>query len=251
MTKHLTLSLSIISLFFGEGIAQLGVTRVFSDFAGYWSSAISPTSPNNTHFLIAFEAGGTTYSTGVDDALLTTQGVTFTPQEFVALPAIVPSSGGLLGVGSQFGGGGCVPAPYGNNVTDYLTDGANGLNLGTAIFNPGGSIIYNVSDVDPAAIGDGIPDLIVTQVGDYSAGANDVFRFLDGSGVQVGTSLNLDFTSAGKVSNLSWKFYTRGTPPSCGGSTSGNRDFRMIAVDFNDLGINGTNYNSVARFEHQ
>ena len=234
--------------------AQLAVTSVYTDFSGFWTSStgsINPVSPNNTHHLLGFQTGSTVWTTGVNDATLTANGVTYSPQNFIAMPATVSGAGGLIGVGSQFNGAGCVPAPFGNNASQYLGDGIQGLNLSTAMFNVGGVISYTVSSIADFSINDGIPDIIITQVGDYTAGVNDWFRFYDADNNVIGTPLEVNFATIPKVSNLSWKFFTRAAVPACGGSTSGNRDFRMIAIDFADLGINAANYSSITRFEHQ
>lgn len=249
-------SLGIITLIFKNEIthAQTPVHQVYSDFGGFWtssSSSISTTSPNNTHHLIGFRTGTTVWSTGVANSTLTANNIIFSPQNFEAMPATVSSNGRLLGVGALYGGSGCVTAPYGNNASAYLTDGIHGLNLATAIFNSGGTMTYSVSNLTSASIGDGVPDIIITQVGDYTSGTNDRFRFLNSSGAVVGVPVDVDFTHIPKVSNLNWKFYTRGTPPTCGGSTAGNRDFRMLAFDLADLGINASNYSQISRFEHQ
>jgi len=58
------------------------------------------------------------------------------------------------------------PAPV-NSLALYLTDGPNGLNLGTGIANlPKGDLTFRVTNINPAAIGDGIPDILVTQIAD-------------------------------------------------------------------------------------
>lgn len=66
-----------------------GATRVYTDFDGYWTSGtndINPIMPNNTHHLLGFTWNGITYSTGIDDANLTAQGVNFSAQQYQAFP---------------------------------------------------------------------------------------------------------------------------------------------------------------------
>jgi len=234
--------------------SQVGITRVISDYNGYWSSSSSSINsivPDGFHNLLAFESNGTIYSTGVNDLFLTGRGVPFIPQDFEALPATVSSSGGLIGLASNYGGSGCAATPYGNNASAYLSDGAKGLNLGTAIFNAGGTISYEVTTLEELAVGDGVPDIIVTQMGQYTSSDSDQLSFIDKDGNVVGNLIDVNFTLAPKIADFNWKFYTRGSTPSCGGASSGNRDFRMVAFDFADLGITPANVSDIARFQHQ
>jgi hypothetical protein len=227
---------------------------VISDFNGYWSSSSSSINsivPDDFHNLLAFESGGTIYSTGVNDLFLSGRGVPFIPQDFEALPATVSSSGGLIGLAHNYGGSGCVSTPYGNNASAYLSDGNKGLNLGTAIFNAGGTISYEVTTIEELAVGDGVPDIIVTQMGQYTSSDSDQLSFIDKDGNIVGHKIDVNFTLAPKIADLSWKFYTRGSTPSCGGASAGNRDFRMVAFDFSDLGITPSNVSTIVKFQHQ
>src|SRR5690554_4037966 len=83
--------------------AQLPVTRIYTDYnpitftydppgtGVLWDSqtniaAISR--PRNQHHLLGFVWNGVTYSTGIDDAKLTTNGITFTATTFQALPVV-------------------------------------------------------------------------------------------------------------------------------------------------------------------
>lgn len=243
-------------------LSQTPVTRIYTDHSGYFtSSTSSPVSVDvATQNLIAFRTGSTVWSTGVNNAALTANGITFVPLNFNAMPATVSgsSSSAVIGLGRQYGGfsttpaaNGCYPAvtpPFGGNVSSYLTDGQNGLDLSTAVFNIGGTIGYTVSMIDPASIGDGVPDIVVTQTGDLNSSVWDKFRFLNASNVLVGTEVDVNFSAVSAVARPYWKFYTLGG--ACGASTAGTRDLRLLAFDFADLGITISNYTSIARFQH-
>ena len=100
-------------------LAQHHVSRIYSDFSGYWDSNTT-IQPNNSHNLLAFtwdaDGAGTTYqtktySTGVNNAALTSHGVSFTPGTFISLPIYnipTPNGSTYIGVGQMYGGSGNV-----------------------------------------------------------------------------------------------------------------------------------------------
>lgn len=227
--------------------AQTAVTRIYSDFNGWWTTASnspSTVAPNNNHNLIAFTTNGQVYSTGVNDDLLIQHGVNFTAQVFKGLPMASIGSGGLLGIGSA------IPEnQVTNNPSLYLTDGVQGLNLGTAVFNVFGSNSYTITNINAQAIGDGIPDIIIPQLGDVSG--TDKFKFLDENNVILGIEKAIGFGGVASVGNANWKFYTRANPPQAGAAAAGNRAIRMVAYDFADFGITTANFQKVKYFIHQ
>lgn len=255
---------SLIALFIcclSMANAQMNVTRIITDHNNF--SICNSTSVQEQlvvkQNLLAFQTGNMVWSTGVDNVKLTNNSISFVPTIFNALPASVgsPNPNAVIGVGKMFGGfengsNGCnpvVPVPFGSNLTSYLTDGPNGLDLSTAIFNIGGSVLYTVSTFDPSSIGDGIPDILVTQTGDLNSTVWDQFRFTDGSGNTIGNVVSVNFTTVPVVARPHWKFYT--LQGACGGSTAGTRDLRLLALDFSSLGITASNYLQVKRFVHQ
>ena len=77
------------------------ITAIHTDFGGYFTSStssVSTTEPNSAHNLIGFEFDGLTYSTGVGDAILTAQGLTFTSANFIAFnPTTAASNSAGMG----------------------------------------------------------------------------------------------------------------------------------------------------------
>ena len=256
--KKLIHLLFLIPLFLFSQSAN-EATEVYTDFNGFWSSstaANSPIRPNNSHNLLAIKWKGNIVSTGVNDALLNSNGVTFIPRVFNALPVnTIPlaNSSTYIGVGFQFGGPGntTVPLPpVNNNLGSYLVDGTKGLNLGTAVFNlPASSEIrFAITSINPARIGDDAPDFIITQTG-QPAGANDTFRLVDVNNNTVGNPITVSFNSVSVVGRQSWKFYQANVnPPTFVSSLTGERELRILAFDWSDFGLDATNYTQVATF---
>lgn len=240
------------SFIFGQGI-----TRIYTDFNNYWDSQINnSTAPNTSHNLLGFSWNGTNYSTGVNDGKLTTNAVAFSPQVFQAFPASSspnPSSSTYIGVASNYGGGdgNISPVPVTNNLLTYMTDGVQGLDMGTAIFNfPASSQIqYQISDINPLSIGDGIPDIIFTQVGQVG-NSNDVYNFTNASNTLVGAAVSINFsTSIPAMADGKFKFYSPNNPtPTYQSALYGTRPLRMMAFDWSDFGITIANATSVRYF---
>jgi len=238
--------------------AQRAVSRIYSDFGGFWDS-FSTLQPDNSHNLLAFrwdaDGPGTayapvTYSTGVNDTALSIGGVAFQSGTFISLPIYnipTPGSNTFIGVGKMYGGNGNVsPVPVNNNMVEYLSDGANGLGLGSAIFNipQGSSISLNTMGIVASSVGDGVPDLIFTQMGNPSS-ANDSYHFEDINGNIVGTTYSVAFSNVPSIGKACWKFYNANVNPpayNVGTSSGCEREIRVLAADWSEFGITSANY---------
>ena len=91
---------------------------------------------------------------------MSSNGITFNAQEFTAFPTYITTSNlgssTFIGVGQNYGGvGNVIPVPVENNIVKYLIDGANGLDLGTGIFNfpKSGEISYDITSINPFSVG--------------------------------------------------------------------------------------------------
>lgn len=257
------IGLGISSLLF----AQKPVSRIYSDYAGFWNSDMSAvTKPDNSHNLIAFtwDPDGTagpilekTFSTGVNNLLLDSKGISYTAGSYIALPVYtIPTPNGdtYIGVGQKYGGNGNVsPLPVNNNLVQYLSDGIQGLDLGTALFNitSGSSISLNTLGIVPSSIGDNVPDLIFTQVGTINdTTLPDTFKFVNQTGQTVGTPYVVSFSTVPSIGSACWKFYHANTnPPTYSASTSSSctRVIRVLAADWSEFGINSTNYSQAVQ----
>ncbi|MCU0404340.1 MAG: hypothetical protein MUE99_07305, partial [Chitinophagaceae bacterium] len=178
------------------------VTGISTNFGGYWATNIAtnnPIEPNNSHELLSFTYNGTQFSTGVNDATLTANGVPFTPGNyrgvpFVGLPGSLSSntSNTLLAMaslkdGNPLQGVATHPNINGKTIRDVLTDGIRGLDLGTGVTNlPSSAVIsFSISSIREDAIADDFPDLLVTQIA-QPGGTTDIYGFYDAAGVLIG-----------------------------------------------------------------
>lgn len=259
--KTLIMQMLLVVTLFVSASSQLAaqaVSQIITDYNGWWKSAagsINPVQPDNHHLLLAFTYSGITYSTGVNDAALTSHGETFTPGQYQALPmqnfSGTPSGNTKIGFGAMADGvhNGAGPAPS-RNLGPYLNDGQNGLDIGTCIANlPAGSMFMSVSNIQASKIGDGIPDIVVTQIADPSTNY-DAYEFTDINGNRVGNALNIVLTNITPVGVWVADFYeaTGGTilQP---GFTQTTRNIRLWAADFSVFGLNASNIGNIAYFK--
>lgn len=247
------------------------VTEIVTTYGGYWrsgdgttdattgfkSAALSTVKPDNSHDLLSFVVAGKSYSTGVNDALLISRGLSFSPGQYRALPTAAlgaPTPNTKVGWGQlydQVDNGPAPTLPSNDRLPQYLTDGANGLDLGTCVANiPAGKVTFNVSAVTSATINDGIPDILVTQVADPS-GSADSYQFLDADDKVVGNSVTVTFVNIPVVGNWVADFYEASQNPMglTSGFTKTQRDLRLWAADFSQFGITQSNYTAIKKFQ--
>lgn len=240
--------------------ASQTVSEIITTYNGYFkssTSAVNPVNPDNNHDLLAFSYNGTRYSTGVNDALLAANGDgAFSTQVFKSLPLNgltgAVSTNTKLALGQMVDGvdnGASIPPPE-NNMIKYLTDGANGLNLGTGVANlPAGNLSFNITNINPLSIGDGVPDILITQIADPSAGV-DKYEFTNASNTTVGTVINISFSGINAVANWTADFYeaSKNPPTLTATFTKTSRPVRLWAADFSYFGITAANYSSISKF---
>ncbi|MCW3092383.1 MAG: hypothetical protein JWP81_3452 [Ferruginibacter sp.] len=247
----------------------LPLSAIITDFAGYWPTTTvsnNLVAPDNSHDLLSFTYNGITYSTGVNNSILTGQGVSFTPGNFRSLPVANitgtnTASSTFLAMAHKVDGSAAVAnASAVANVTvrDVMTDGVNGLNMGTGVTNlPSSAIMdFDIHIINPAKILDAEPDILITQIADPVMG-NDVFQFVNAAGATVGNSITQDMTlltklgtytldlftlSPGAPFNSAMGFGVSVNPP----GVSTTRNIRMAGFKLSDFGITLANYTQVA-----
>ncbi len=136
------------------------------------------------------------------------------------------------------------------NIASYLSDGIKGLDLGTGIANlPAGKMNFNVNTIKPQNIGDGVPDVLITQIADPS-GSTDSYSFVNAAGVIVGIKKDITFTNITPVGNWTADFYEASTFPMSlvSGFTNTDRPLRLWAADLSEFGITAANYQSISKF---
>jgi len=235
------------------------VTTVWTDFGGLWKSDTDAVVPDLDHNLLAFTAGGTVYSTGVDDAALA--GVSFTPSRWRALPVEgLPTSTGAMNYlvvrGSSVGAAGFSANPSSADLSTFLTDGSRGLNLGSGIANiplPTTLTFNLVGGIGVGAISDGVPDILITQIANPTT-AKDKLQFQDSSGNLVGNFVEVDQNASGSISrpggvtaSLNARYYTiPGATEASGFIFPVPSIVRMRSYELSEFGINAGNAGSVS-----
>lgn len=235
------------------------VTGAITTYGGYWKSTtdtMNLVKPDNSHDLLAFRFNNVMYSTGVNDGALITHSEVFVSQEYQSLP--IASITGTVGtntkiaLGQLYDGvdnGPSVPPPT-NDIPLYLTDGVQGLNLGTGSANlPSGTLSFVMPTLNATAIGDGVPDVLITQIAQPTGGV-DYYKFTDALGNLVGDSIAISFSGIDSIGNWTGDFYEASANPMnlTAGLTKSDRPIRLWAADLSTFGINATNAASVENF---
>lgn len=258
--KHKLIILLFLAVF-KTAISQ-NVTHLYTDFNGLWYSgdgAINSVRPDYSHDLLAFKFNNTIYSTGVNDAQLTLYGFTFEPRIYQALPVVnipIPQGSSRFAQLGQMQDGRhnavtTIPYPYLPPVklSDVLTDGVNGLNIGTGVTNmtdAGGNRVrmeFPFSRIDGLSeIGDGVPDILVSQIAQPEASRIDEVWFEDAGGQMIGNIVSIKQTDLNSMGKGMYDFFN---PDGTSGGSSfinSDRDIRLSAFDASAFGLDATNY---------
>lgn len=247
------------------GFYYLPLSGIITDFAGYWPSTTAinnATYPDDNNNLLAFTYNGITYSTGVNDGTLTGQGISYSSGRFKALPvaniagANVGSSIYLAMASKVDGNPTVADASAVSNLTvkDVLTDGINGLNMGTGFTNlPTSAIMtFDIHIINPEKILDAEPDILLTQIASPSSG-NDIFQFVNSAGVTLGNVITQDMTKVSKLGtyyldlfNLSPGITFNSAKGFSAFDNNTTRDIRVVGFKLSDFGITNGNYTDIA-----
>jgi len=251
--------------------STIPVTGAITDFNGYWNSSTT-VQPDNRHNLVGFTYGtspAVTYSTGVNNGILTSNGISYTPGNFRGfplgnLPGSIASNGSVyLAFGRLIDGNATTavqtsPAVAGKTIRDALTDGIKGLDLGTGVTNVSTSLFFDfsVQNINVAKINDAEPDILISQIADAASG-KDFYAFTDASGNIVGNILeaNIGSNTLGnyRLDLFSLQTSTAHNTATVNGTIDpgdpATRPIRMIAFKLSDFGITAANAGSIAKFK--
>ncbi len=204
------------------------ITEIFTDWnfdgdnfwrSNQWRNNDVNTWPNSHNNLLAFTFNGITYSTGANDAALNLKlgAGNFVPKRFKAYstPGVQGNvnSNHYLIVGDALNNvldpspePVAIPSPSEiENFTIFnsIIDGLNGLDLGTGItnFNNAVTVKFFSGNGNVGALGDDVPDVIVTQIADANDNSSDIYYYADVHGNVVGKPVALNIRFDGNNSN--------------------------------------------------
>ncbi|PKA97060.1 putative repeat protein (TIGR01451 family)/gliding motility-associated-like protein [Flavobacteriaceae bacterium MAR_2009_75] len=249
------------------------VTEIFTNFNDLWRSSTSsrnPLLPNLSHELLAFTSGGTTFTTGVlDDDVYDSNGnglldgidtnndgtadISATESNWMALsPSKNIYSEATLEASFNDGdpnnaqGLTVVNDPATDSLNPLLTHGQNGLDLGTGIANVGDTWVYEIDPIVVTNVGDGIPDILLTQVADPS-GVGHTVSLYDATGAPLGNAVRVQASSGGALNSVVGSY--RLDVYHANGSVFFNnttRDYRLATVELSEFNIPAASLSDVA-----
>ena len=244
-------------------------TSVYTDFGGYWNSSEGSnnvTIPNLNHNLLAFTYDGTVYSTGVSDATLTSNSVTFNAGQWLAFPVNTIGGNGTtaaIAISAADDGNATTAINPNKKIQEVLIDGIQGLGIGTGVIDFGANtsgltLEFQVASVDTNKINDAIPDILFTQVANPVNTNRDRIKFVDINGNTVGQEITVnvfDMPQLGTLNYDMWYLNSRTTPAILNNDavtsslvTDGQnttRPLRLFALKLKDFGITSANYDDI------
>lgn len=275
MNKLFPLVLLVFSLFFTAN-AQTGVNKLFLELhnGNFWETPATLTSNpiRNSNSILGFRLmNGTVYSTGVNDAMLASQGVSFTPAFFRSLPVEdvyfapygQPVNGNVyFGFPADLDGNPTVALTPPFTFPDYkisipLMSGSKGLDIGSIVTNVPSTTLLTFDIVNPVQFGsinDMVPDIIITQEAQTgSSDAVDELWFEDATGNMIGNRVQVIVASNTSYPQLGQTYYDfyhirPGTPA---WESNSPRFFKMFSVRLEEFGLNASNYEDIRKLKYK
>ena len=259
---HILLTLSLLSAFSAKSQTKDStITTIYTDYKSYWTTSTTTNSsvrPDTSHNLLGFKFRNGVYSTGVNDAMLTAKlgSNSYNAQVFKSLP--IKNIAGTVKAGAannltfpiKNDGDSTKAAyksPYPNiHIADLLTDGKNGLDLGTGVTNlpKGGHISLAIKNLSTKSTLDTVPDLVFTQIAEPTTNEPDTIYFTDAIGNIVGSKKLVYWNTVKKLGTYKLDLYTLTPGVSCNTSImngiyeqNGTRDIRMVAFLLTEFGV--------------
>lgn len=258
---------------YSQEVGDDAITAVWTDFGGFWTSSAADAQvglasyaldlPDTAHNLLAFTWGGTTYSTGVSDTTLSTNNVTFTADQWSALPIDqITYSFACASAGSNYFGtfvGATEGAPDKSSscyspaeAASFLTNGPQGLNLGSGLVNipSGNARDFTVTSVMVGEIADNVPDILLTQMATAGSNAGQVVSLLNSSNNVVGNSVEFSGAEVAAVNPVGYWDANVYRMNATLWHSSG-KAMRLWAVELSDFGLTSSNAASVTKVRWQ
>ncbi|MFZ6050790.1 HYR domain-containing protein, partial [Halocola ammonii] len=249
------------------------VSAVYTNDNGYWSSStssINPVKATRENNLFAFETNGVTYTTGVEnDRLIDTDGdgdpdeidtdgdgigdipcsnsgwFAFQPSNIIDNEIFLEGSE-IDGNPSSALGSTYISDPGNQPLNSLLYNGPHGLNLGTGIANIGGDWFFNVAGLDISTVGDGAPDILLSQVA-QTGGVSHTVTFFDATGNAIGNSVEVSAEGTGElnfvVGESNYDIYNSD------GSvfqTAADKELRLATIELQEFGITAANIGDIS-----
>ena len=229
----------------GSGKGAIIVHEITTDFEGGWTSgdglagfagenAIRPdTNHSLTGFAYENDLGERVYIPTLGGEATVGTDTTFGVSGFQAFPVVRAISDQVVYGSNEDGSTGegsvnrgpiystTVLAPDEYDVSPYLTDGINGLGIGSGANNVTGVFLFDVSNLLVSSIGDGVPDIIMGQIASW-ASTGITFTLRDAAGSVVGNPYVLMPEDAGRVGRWNasrWRFRDRNPADGIGQGT--------------------------------
>ena len=236
------------------------VTAIYTDFKSYWTSNTKTNNsvyPDTSHNLLAFTFRGKTYSTGANDAVLTTKlgSSNYSAQVYKSLP-VSNIAGKTVGGANTLAlalkdDGDSTKAAFQSpypimHIADVLTDGKNGLDLGTGVTNlpQGAHISFPIRNMSINTATDSVPDFVFTQIAEPTTNQPDTIFFFDANNNVVGNKKLVFWNAVSKLGTYKLDLYSLTPNMSCNTSImnglfeqNGTRDIRMVAFLISEFGI--------------
>lgn len=241
-------------------ISSNHVTSIYTNYKGFWSSsagALNPKAYDDVSELLAFEAAGKTYATGVGASAMIdndsnglydtmdtdgngTGDVSVEETSWTALRPVTKIKSGIRLEGRAVdGNNGSAAGPLltsgGIPFNPYLYEGERGLDMAYAIANIGNAWYFRLGGTNTPAYGDGEMDILLTQGAQLGGGSNyNRLHLLDEDGNYLGNGVEINWNSTPIVGNSHIDQYNANDTPN---SKNVIKNIRLAAVELSEFGL--------------
>ncbi|MCM5664205.1 hypothetical protein [Galbibacter mesophilus] len=247
------------------------VTAIYSDYQGYWSSSTTNLNPkefDNHSTLLAFEANGKTYATGVPNARLKdtnnngrfdridtnndgTGDKIIEETTWVAVQPVTRITNGIRLEARALDGNlsqanGPLLTSGGTPFNPYLYEGVRGLDMAYTIANIGNTWTFRLGGTTSGSYGDGIMDILLTQGALLTSGSNyNRLHLLDANGNYLGNGVEVIWNNIPEVGFSIVDQYNVNDSRNAANSKKG---LRFAAVELSEFNLTETQKSQAVAF---